>query len=166
MFTLCLRSHTSPYLSLLHLFRLLGLHPTPTNRFAFATMHGLHPPHAESPSSVSTANKGITAKAADHSGWAWTKAVDDDNCWDDLILTLGTYSQVSRALCCDAVALEWCQRTSYHVHRTVYLVHTTTRPAIPSHRTRKCSGGNTRDRPWWALANRMRNPHDEEGTTC
>lgn len=35
---------------------------------------------------------GTTATAADKSGETWKVHVTEENCWEDLILTLGTYS--------------------------------------------------------------------------
>ncbi|KAF1963562.1 FabD/lysophospholipase-like protein [Byssothecium circinans] len=54
-------------------------------------MPGLQPPHVDSPRAVSimtTATGATTATAADHSGGVWSQAVNEENCWDDLILTL------------------------------------------------------------------------------
>lgn len=51
----------------------------------------LQPPEPPSrPLSIRTT--GTTATAKDKSGQTWMMSVDKDNCWEDLILTLGAYS--------------------------------------------------------------------------
>lgn len=55
----------------------------------------LQPPPAEAhsrPLSILTmATTATTATAQDKTGETWSMNVDKDNCWEDLILTLGTY---------------------------------------------------------------------------
>lgn len=41
---------------------------------------------------MTTASTGTSATAQDKSGETWKMNVNKDNCWDDLILTLGTYN--------------------------------------------------------------------------
>lgn len=52
------------------------------------------PPTESSPNSrpLSIMTTGTTATAQDKSGETWKVHVTEENCWEDLILTLGTYS--------------------------------------------------------------------------
>jgi hypothetical protein len=55
----------------------------------------LQPPQiASSPNSrpQSTMSAGTSATAQDKTGETWKMHVNEDNCWEDLILTLGTFS--------------------------------------------------------------------------
>jgi len=51
----------------------------------------LQPPPAEAHSRpLSIRTMATTATALDKTGETWAMSVDKDNCWEDLILTLGT----------------------------------------------------------------------------
>ena len=56
----------------------------------------LQPPvdSSRAPSIMTTAT---SASAQDKTGHVWSISVDEDNCWEDLILTLGTYKSVKFA---------------------------------------------------------------------
>ncbi|KAH7392275.1 hypothetical protein DE146DRAFT_135560 [Phaeosphaeria sp. MPI-PUGE-AT-0046c] len=71
----------------------------------------LQPPQIESsPNSrpLSIMTTGTTATAQDKSGETWKVHVTEENCWEDLILTLGTYSYLNFSL---AQRLSWGERS-------------------------------------------------------
>lgn len=48
-------------------------------------------PPSDTPRAASIMTTASSASAADKTGHTWSVAVTEDNCWDDLILTLGKY---------------------------------------------------------------------------
>ena len=51
----------------------------------------LQPPTEPHSRPLSVMTTGTTATAQDKTGETWAMDVNKDNCWEDLILTLGTY---------------------------------------------------------------------------
>ena len=49
-------------------------------------------PPSDTPRAASIMTTASSASAADKTGHTWSVAVTEDNCWDDLILTLGKYT--------------------------------------------------------------------------
>lgn len=56
------------------------------------TVKMLQPPTAPNSRPLSIMTTGTSATQADKTGETWKMSVNEDNCWEDLILTLGMCS--------------------------------------------------------------------------
>lgn len=70
-------------------------------------MDSLQLPVDSPPRPLSIMTTATSASQHDKSGVAWAKGVNEENAWEDLILTLGTYIRLRHAL-----GFEWCQHSS------------------------------------------------------
>lgn len=85
-------------------------------------------PPVDSPRALSIMTTGTSASAADKTGHTWSVSVTEDNCWEDLILTLGTY--VRPFGICVCASPRRCFRKAYthrtllrRIHRRVHQIH-------------------------------------------